>query len=140
MDKVINCLFAAITLLLSARGEVFQGKDHYLEMIADSEHMLSFCCMGMHLNEFEDDVVREFISKSCVCACKCERAKIAPCIEVNFKYKRAFYALSLSDRRAQSRRSSWSLFLTFVAAVRTAQLRHGAPPRLSALLFIQPQV
>lgn len=26
MDKVINCLFAAITLLLSARGEVFKGK------------------------------------------------------------------------------------------------------------------
>lgn len=26
MDKVINCLFAAITLLLSTRGEVFKGK------------------------------------------------------------------------------------------------------------------
>ncbi|XP_026006221.1 protein tyrosine phosphatase receptor type Ma [Astatotilapia calliptera] len=25
MDKVINCLFAALTLLLSARGEVFKG-------------------------------------------------------------------------------------------------------------------
>lgn len=32
MDKVINCLFAALTLLLSARGEVFKGKDDYLEM------------------------------------------------------------------------------------------------------------
>ncbi|KAF3857986.1 hypothetical protein F7725_011187 [Dissostichus mawsoni] len=34
MDKVINCLFAAITLLLSAQGEVFKGKENYLEMFA----------------------------------------------------------------------------------------------------------
>lgn len=41
MDKVINCLFAAITLLLSARGEVFKGKEDYLEMFARTEHMRS---------------------------------------------------------------------------------------------------
>lgn len=41
MDKVINCLFAAMTLLLSARGEVFKGKEDYLEMFARTEHMRS---------------------------------------------------------------------------------------------------
>lgn len=39
MDKVINCLFAAITLLLSARGEVFKGKEDYLEMFVRTQHM-----------------------------------------------------------------------------------------------------
>ena len=28
MDKVVNCLFAAITLLLSVRAEVLRGKEY----------------------------------------------------------------------------------------------------------------
>lgn len=40
MDKVINCLFAALTLLFSARGEVFKGKDDYWKMFAGAEHTL----------------------------------------------------------------------------------------------------
>uniref|UniRef100_A0AAQ4Q4W1 protein-tyrosine-phosphatase n=1 Tax=Gasterosteus aculeatus aculeatus TaxID=481459 RepID=A0AAQ4Q4W1_GASAC len=34
MDKVINCLFAAITLLLSARGEVFKGECNFEKPLA----------------------------------------------------------------------------------------------------------
>uniref|UniRef100_A0A665X7G8 protein-tyrosine-phosphatase n=1 Tax=Echeneis naucrates TaxID=173247 RepID=A0A665X7G8_ECHNA len=34
MDKVINCLFAAITLLLSARGEVFKGDCNFEKPLA----------------------------------------------------------------------------------------------------------
>lgn len=42
MDKVINCLFAAITLLLSARGEVFKGKqeDYTLEVFVRTRRRL----------------------------------------------------------------------------------------------------
>lgn len=40
MDKVINCLFAAITLLLSVRGEVFKGKKDLLEMFKRAEQSL----------------------------------------------------------------------------------------------------
>lgn len=37
MDKVINCLFAAISLLLSVRGEVFKGKQAHLEVFEPTE-------------------------------------------------------------------------------------------------------
>lgn len=33
MDKVLNWLFAAMTLLLSVRGEVFKGKDDHLQIV-----------------------------------------------------------------------------------------------------------
>lgn len=33
MDKVLNWLFAAMTLLLSVRGEVFKGKDDHLQFV-----------------------------------------------------------------------------------------------------------
>ena len=46
MDKVINCLFAAITLLLSVRGEVFKGKEDYLGMFARTEHVLFYATAG----------------------------------------------------------------------------------------------
>lgn len=42
MDKVLNWLFAAITLLLSVRGEVFKGKDDHLEMFECSERTALF--------------------------------------------------------------------------------------------------
>lgn len=42
MDKVLNWLFAAITLLLSVRGEVFKGKDDHLEMFECSERIALF--------------------------------------------------------------------------------------------------
>jgi len=41
MDKVVNCLFAAITLLLSARGEVFKGNKDFLHMFTRPEQMRS---------------------------------------------------------------------------------------------------
>lgn len=50
MDKVINCLFAAITLLLSVRGEVFKGKEDYLEMLARTER-----CAAVVRSLYEDD-------------------------------------------------------------------------------------
>ena len=33
MDKVVNCLFAAITLLLSVRAEVLRGKKYVCEWL-----------------------------------------------------------------------------------------------------------
>lgn len=155
MDKVLNCLFAAITLLVSVRGEVFKGKEGLPGRVLHvGEHTRSPVCVDGTSWETK---WKKGKGTQIVCALFLSGSLVA-----HFEAWTIFFSFCCgvkSSRRGShvncTRVATWSqkincfaatalasislcLFSSSVAAVRNGQVRNGPPERLDPNAAICP--